>query len=55
MRDARMNEQGKVRVRGGYDRESTQVVWYVGFLTGLLIGLSVSFFFFLYHALKLGG
>ena len=50
-----MDEQGKGRVRGGYDREATEAVFWTGYLAGLLVGLSVSAFFFLYHALKLGG
>ena len=50
-----MDDQGKGRLGRGFDRESTQAVWWVGFGTGLLVGLSVSAFFFLDHALKLGG
>ena len=50
-----MDERGKGRVGREFDREATDAVFWFGYLIGLLVGLSVSFFFFLYHALKLGG
>ena len=50
-----MNEQGENEHVPSWDREATDAVFWFGYLIGLLVGLSVSFFFFLYHALKLGG